>query len=157
VFFGWKGGGVLKYYNSRLVICTKGKCHNPSLGFATKVRACKGTSQEGSLGATFHAPKIASECEGMNHHTPKWAPTLGVGIPMDSQMFKERLQGSKPIGLKSYLYHWKDIETYMSKMCLHDPFEHLKQKLWPKERSRIKLAVWLLTIKSQELTWFPCV
>jgi hypothetical protein len=23
-------------------------------------------------------------CEGMNSHTPKWVPTLGVGVPMDS-------------------------------------------------------------------------
>jgi len=31
----------------------------------------------------------------------------------------------------------------MSKMGLHHPFGHLKHKLWSKERSRIKLAVWL--------------
>jgi hypothetical protein len=38
----------------------------------------------------------------------------------------------------------------MSKMGLHDPFGHLKHKLWPKERSGVKLAIWLLTTKSQE-------
>ncbi len=42
-------------------------------------------------------------------------------------------------------------------MGSHDPFEHLKQKLWPKERSGVKLTIWLLTIKSQESPWFPCV
>jgi hypothetical protein len=42
-------------------------------------------------------------------------------------------------------------------MGLHDPFGHLKHKLWPKERSGIKLAVWLLTTKSRESTRFPCV
>jgi hypothetical protein len=42
-------------------------------------------------------------------------------------------------------------------MGLHDPFGYLKHKLWSKERSRVKLAVWLLTTKSQELTWFPHV
>ncbi len=42
-------------------------------------------------------------------------------------------------------------------MGSHDPFGHLKHKLWPKERSGVKLAVWLLTTKSRELTWFPCV
>jgi hypothetical protein len=36
---------------------------------------------------------------------------LGVGVPMDSQIFRAQLQGSKPIGLKNSLYHWKDIET----------------------------------------------
>ncbi len=28
------------------------------------------------------------ECEGMNPHTPKWASTLGVGVLMDSQIFR---------------------------------------------------------------------
>jgi hypothetical protein len=45
----------------------------------------------------------------------------------------------------------------MSKMGSHCPFEHLKHKLWPKERSGVKLAVWLPTTKSQESTQFPCV
>jgi hypothetical protein len=40
----------------------------------------------------------------MNPHTPKWAPTLGIGIPMDFQTFREQLQGSKFIGLKSFLH-----------------------------------------------------
>jgi hypothetical protein len=42
-------------------------------------------------------------------------------------------------------------------MGLYDPFGHLKYKLWPKERSGVKLVVWLSTIKSQELTQFICV
>ncbi len=59
--------------------------------------------------------------------------------------------------MKSFLYHWKSIEISMSKMGLHDSFDHLKHKLWPKERSGVKLAIWLLTIKSQESTQFPCM
>jgi hypothetical protein len=46
-------------------------CCNPSLRLVTKARACKGVSQEGSPRVTFHAPKSAKECEGMNPHTPK--------------------------------------------------------------------------------------
>jgi hypothetical protein len=42
-------------------------------------------------------------------------------------------------------------------MGSHKPFRHLKHKLWPKERSGIKLAVWLLTTKSQESTRCPYV
>jgi len=42
-------------------------------------------------------------------------------------------------------------------MGLHDPFGHLKHKLWPKEGSGIKLVVWLPTIKSQESPQFPCM
>jgi hypothetical protein len=44
---------------------------DPSLGLATKARACKGEGQEGSLRVTSHAPKSVGECEGMNLHTPK--------------------------------------------------------------------------------------
>jgi hypothetical protein len=92
----------------------------------------------------------------MNTHTPKWTPILGVKIPMYSQFFRERFQRSKPIRLKSSLYHWKAIKTYMSEMGSHDPFKHLKHKLWPKERLGIKLPIWLPTTKSQESTQFPC-
>jgi hypothetical protein len=60
---------------------------------------------------TSHAPKNVGKCEGMNLHTPKWAPTLGVGVPMDSQIFREQWQGSKPIRLMNYLYHWKALGT----------------------------------------------
>jgi hypothetical protein len=50
---------------------------------------------------------------------------LGVGVPMESQIFKEGFQRSKLIGLKKYLYHRKFLEMLMSKMGLHDPFEYL--------------------------------
>jgi hypothetical protein len=36
-----------------------------------------------------------------------------------------------------------------------DPFRHLKHKLWPKEKTGIKLAIWLPTTKSQKSTQFP--
>jgi hypothetical protein len=47
------------------------KCHNLSLKLVTKARVSKVTSQKGSLGVTFIAPRSAKECEGMNLHTPK--------------------------------------------------------------------------------------
>ncbi len=64
-------------------------CRNPSLGLTTKARACKSVGQEGSLGFTFHALGSAKECEGMNPHTLKKTPILGVGVPVDFQIFKE--------------------------------------------------------------------
>jgi len=42
-------------------------------------------------------------------------------------------------------------------MGSHCSFGHLKHKLWPKEGSRVKLSVWLPTIKSQKSTWFTCL
>jgi len=35
------------------------------------------------------------EYEGMNLHTPKTTPTLGDGVLVDSENFRERFQGSK--------------------------------------------------------------
>ncbi len=86
-------------------------CCNPSLGLVTKVGVCKGAGQEGSPWVTSHTPGSVGECEGMNLHTPKWTPTLGVNILMESQIFKKQLQGSKPIGLKCLLYHRKSLGT----------------------------------------------
>ncbi len=124
------------YFNK---IFTHLPCRNPNLGLMTKARACKGAGQEGSPGVW--------ESVRMNIHTLKWAPILGIGVPVDSQIFIEQFQGSKPITLKSSLYHQKAIETWMSKMGSYDPFGYLKHKLWPKERSGTKLVVWLPTIK----------
>jgi hypothetical protein len=45
----------------------------------------------------------------------------------------------------------------MSEMGLHDPFGHLKHKLWSKEGPRVKLVVSLSTTKNQESTRLPCV
>jgi hypothetical protein len=70
----------------------------------TKARACKGAGQE-------RKPENERKCEGMNPHTPKGVSTLGIRVPVDSQMFKEQLKGSKPNGLRSYLYYWKNIKT----------------------------------------------
>ncbi len=53
----------------------------------TKAKVCKVVGQEGSPGVTSCAHGSAKECEGMNPHTPKWTPLLGVGIPMDFRIF----------------------------------------------------------------------
>jgi hypothetical protein len=116
-------------------------CYNPSLGLTTKVRACKGASQKCNLGVTFHSPRNVGECEEMNSHTPKWVPTLGVRLPMDSQIFKRQLKGSKLIGFRSSLFHYKVFQIYMFKMGSHDPFRNLKHKLWSKERPRVKSLI----------------
>jgi len=42
-------------------------------------------------------------------------------------------------------------------MGWHEPFGHLQHKLWQKERSGVKLVVWLPTIKSRESTRPQCV
>jgi hypothetical protein len=64
-----------------IVFATMCRCHNPSLGLATKAKACKVAIQEGNMGIIFHAPGSAKECEGMNPHTSKWTPMLGIEVP----------------------------------------------------------------------------
>jgi len=78
---------------------------NPSIGLATKARGCKVAGQERSLGLMLHVLGSARECEGIDPHTPKGTPTLGVGVLVDSQIFRRRLQGEKLDGLRSSLYH----------------------------------------------------
>jgi hypothetical protein len=53
----------------------------------------------------LHALESARECEGIDLHIPKGTPTLGVGVPVDSLVFREQFKGSKPIALRSSLYH----------------------------------------------------
>jgi len=86
------------------------KCYNPSLGLVTKARACKVVGQEGSSEVMPHAPGSVGNCEGMNPHTSKGVSTLGVGVLVYFQIFRERFQGSKLNGLKKFLYHWKYFE-----------------------------------------------
>ncbi len=38
----------------------------------------------------LHSRERESVCEGMNPFTPKWIPILGVEIPMESRIFKEK-------------------------------------------------------------------
>jgi hypothetical protein len=100
---------------------------------------------------------------GVQKSVREWTLTLprnshfGIGIPVNSRIFRRRFQGSKFNGLRSSLYHWKDIEILMSKISLHDSFEHLKHKLWLKERPGVKLAIWLPTLKVKNRPEFYCV
>jgi hypothetical protein len=76
----------------------------------TKAKACKGAGQEGSSGVTPHAPGNVRECEGMKPRTPKWIPTLGVKVLMDSQIFKERFVGVKTHYIEEFLISLEKIK-----------------------------------------------
>jgi hypothetical protein len=60
-----------------LIVATLALGSRPRQGL-TKVRA------KSEVGVKFYVPGSAKECEGMNPHTPKWVPILGVGVRMDS-------------------------------------------------------------------------
>jgi hypothetical protein len=111
------------------------------------VKACKGAGQVWRLGITFHVPGTVRECEGMNSHTPKWAPVLRVEVPMNSWIFREWLQGSKPIGLK-----------ILERKCLKWAcMTHLDISNTSYGQKRAGSQIWLPTTKSREPPWFPCV
>ncbi len=102
-------------------------CRNPSFGFATKAKGLQGCRPRGSpgikakrsqgckprrrLGITSHTLGSVRKCEGVNPHTPKATPTLGDGVLMKSQNFKEKFQGPKFNGFWHSLYHWKALRT----------------------------------------------
>jgi len=66
----------------------KGKYyHNLSLGLTTKARGLEKCRPKVQPMSHIHNLGSVGEHDEMNPHTPKWAPTLGVGIPMDFQIF----------------------------------------------------------------------
>ncbi len=86
-------------------------CRNPRLG---ETWACKGVGQEWSPKVTFHAPWSVIECEGMNLHIPKWACTLGVGVPMDSWILESNFKDKKLLDWRvAYI-----IENLLEHKCL---------------------------------------
>jgi hypothetical protein len=47
----------------------------------------------------------------VNPHTPKVTPTLGNGVPVDSQNFREQFEVLKLNGFQRSFYHWKALGT----------------------------------------------
>ncbi len=82
-----------------------------ALGLRPRQRGLQGCGPKGSPGITSHTPGSVGKCEGVNPHTPTATGTLGDGVPMDSQNFKELFEGSKLNGLWRSLYHWKALGT----------------------------------------------
>jgi len=102
-------------------------CHNPNFGLVTnakglqgcgprrspgiKAKRSQGCGPKKSPGVISHTLGSVRKCEGVNPHTPKATPTLGDGVLVDSQNFREQFQGSKLKVLWSSLYHWKALIT----------------------------------------------
>jgi hypothetical protein len=85
----------------------------------------------------------------------EWALTLPSGLPFweleslwSLKFSKSDFRVQNSLHWKISIYHWKSFKMQMSKMGSHDPFEYLQHKLWLKEGLRIKMLIWLLTIKS---------
>ncbi len=105
--------------------------------------------------STLTCSRECKKCEGMNLHTPKWTPIVGVGVPNGLLNLQSEIAGVKTHRLEKFfilLESYWNIDVYNGSHC---PFGYLKQKLWSKERPRVKLTIWLMTTKSQESTRFP--
>jgi len=71
----------------------------------------QGCGPRGSSGVTSETPGSVGKCEGVSLHTPKATPTLGEGVPVDFQNFRDQFEGSKLNGLWRSLHHWKALGT----------------------------------------------
>jgi hypothetical protein len=80
-----------------------------ALGSQPRQKGLQGCGPKGSLGVTSKTPGSARECEGVSLHIPRATPTLGEGVPVDSQNFREPFEGSKLNSLWRSLYHWKAL------------------------------------------------
>ncbi len=88
-----------------------GECRNPSFGLATKAKGLQGCGPKGSPEVISGTPGSVGKCEEVNPHTPKATPALGDGVPVDSQNFRDRFEGSNLNGLWRSLYQWKALEA----------------------------------------------
>lgn len=143
-----------------------------ALGLWPRQKGLQGCEPRGSLGVTSHTPGSVRKCEGVNLHTPKATPTLGDGVPMDSQNFRERFQGSYlyfkgwkvPIFLHSWLilnkYELSSIHcsTYLKvELCLPCNWKCMKfshyLNLFAKKRRRYLLLHQLTYLQWLYLIW----
>ncbi len=110
--FGFLSNDVHGHNNCHMIFSWNDlSYHNPNLGFVTKARGCKVACQKGDLGVTSHVPRSAKNAREWNLTLPSELQCWELESQKDSQIFRAWLQGSKPIYLRSSLYHWKLIEV----------------------------------------------
>jgi hypothetical protein len=82
-------------------------CHKPNLELTTKARVCKVASQEGS-------PGMKASVKEWTFRLLRELPLWEFGVPLDSQIFKEQLQGSNLMDW-TFLY---TIGKLLQRRCL---------------------------------------
>jgi hypothetical protein len=70
---------MLAFVGIDLCVLFNISCRNPGLGLATKARGLQSCGPSSRPGSHITCSRDCRECEGMNLHTPKWIPMLGVG------------------------------------------------------------------------------
>jgi hypothetical protein len=107
VFGTLKGPNMLIW----LSVFRKLKCRNLSLGLTTKTRGLQGCGLRERLGSHITCSRSAKSVKEWTLTLPSELPCWELESQMNFRIFKARFQGSKPISSKSFLYHWKHIET----------------------------------------------
>jgi hypothetical protein len=123
-------------------------CCNPCLRLVTKARL--------SPRVAFHAPRSAKSVRERTLTLPSELPCWELESQWTSESSKNDWRGQNSLDWSVPYIIGKLLEPRCLKW-LAWLIWNLKDKLWSKEGSRVKLAVWLLTTKSCESTWFPCV
>jgi hypothetical protein len=108
-----------------------------------------GMSHVRALGSQPHFWKSVR----MTFTPPKW----GLGSPLGLPKLQSSSAGVKTPRIEAFFISLESYQSVDVENGLHEPFGHMQHKLWQKERSGVKLAVWLSTTKSRELTWPWCV
>jgi hypothetical protein len=85
-----------------------------ALGLRPRQKGLQGCRPRGSPWVTSHTPGSVRKCEGVNPHTPKATLTLGDGVPVDSQNFRERFEGQNSMAC-GIIYI---IEKLLERRCL---------------------------------------
>ncbi len=70
-------------YENTIVVTTLSLGSQPRQGHG-KVRV------ESVIRESHSHSRELKNCEGMSPHTPKWTPTLGVGVLIEYQIFREQ-------------------------------------------------------------------
>ncbi len=82
-------------------------CHNTSLGFCDQGKGLQGCEPRGRLGSHITCSRECKECEGMNPHTPKRIPMLGVGVPNGLLNFQSTIAEVKTHFLRKFFISLK--------------------------------------------------
>ncbi len=120
--------------------------------------------QETKCGVERCGPKVHPESPICIHGSVKeWTHTLPSGLPLweleSLWSFKPFMRYFKGQNLLDQKVPYT-IQTFLKFRCLKwVRMTHLsiQNTLWPKERPRIKMSIWLLPIKSQESPCNKCV
>jgi hypothetical protein len=132
-------------------------CRDPSLGFATKTKACKGAGQKWNRESHFMLLRVWESVR-------EWTPTLPSELPLGElesrwtpKFSKSNCKGQNPLNRRIPYIIEKLLESRCLKWARMTHLGSWNIRYDPKEGPRVKLAIWLQTTKNQESLQCPYV